>query len=94
MENSNFCYCLSYWVSNWRRYFSFCMVTQMIEDEELIDMIRASATEQLPIAVMTVKEMRQFATQVARDIIKIIEQRDMYRENILTAIREKYVVAK
>ena len=63
----------------------------MIEDEELIDMIRASATEQLPIAVMTVKEMRQYATQVARDIIKIIEQRDMYRENILTAIREKYV---
>ena len=91
MENSNFCYCLSHWVSNWWRYFSFCMVTQMIEDEKLIDMIRASATEQLPIAVMTVKEMRQFATQVARDIIKIIEQRDMYRENILTAIREKYV---
>ena len=39
----------------------------MIDDEELIDMIRQSATEQLPIAVMTVKEMRQFAQAVARD---------------------------
>jgi hypothetical protein len=63
----------------------------VIEDDELIEMIRASATEQLPIAVMTVKEMRQFAEKIARDIIKIIEQRDMYRENILAAIREKYV---
>lgn len=39
----------------------------MIKDVELIGMIRESATEELPIAVMTVKEMRQFAQAVARD---------------------------
>ena len=62
----------------------------MIEDEELIDMIRASATEQLPIAVMTVKEMRQFAQKVARDCIKIVEQKNYYREDIVKAIESKY----
>ena len=43
----------------------------MINDDELIGMIRASATEQLPIAVMTVKEMRQFAQEVARDCLRL-----------------------
>lgn len=62
----------------------------MIEDEELIDMIRASATEQLPIAVMTVKEMRQFAEKVAQDCIKIVEQKNYYREDIVKAIESKY----
>jgi hypothetical protein len=37
----------------------------MSDDEELIQMIRGAATEQLPIAVMTIKEMRQFAQKVA-----------------------------
>lgn len=62
----------------------------MIEDEELIDMIRDAATEQLPIAVMTVKEMRQFAQKVARDCIKIVEQKNYYREDIVKAIESKY----
>lgn len=62
----------------------------MIEDEELIDMIRDAATEQLPIAVMTVKEMRQFAEKVARDCIKIVEQKNYYREDIVKAIESKY----
>lgn len=43
----------------------------MINDDELIDMIREAATEQLPIAVMTVKEMRQFAQKVARDCLAL-----------------------
>lgn len=62
----------------------------MIDDQELIDMIRESATEQLPIAVMTVKEMRQFASKVAADCIKIVEQKDIYREDIVKVIRDKY----
>jgi hypothetical protein len=37
----------------------------MIDDEELIQMIRGAATEQLPVAVMTLKEMRYFAQTVA-----------------------------
>ena len=41
----------------------------MINDDELINMIREAATEQLPIAVMTVKEMRQFAQKIARDCL-------------------------
>ena len=64
----------------------------MISDEDLIEMIRESATEQLPIAVMTVKEMRQFAEKVALDCVSMIEQKDVYREDILTAIRRKYAV--
>lgn len=64
----------------------------MIDDQELIDMIRESATEQLPIAVMTVKEMRQFAAKVAEDCIKIVEQKDIYREDIVKTIRNKYAV--
>ena len=64
----------------------------MIDDQELIDMLRESATEQLPIAVMTVKEMRQFAEKVAEDCIKIVEQKDIYREDIVKTIRNKYAV--
>jgi aromatic ring-opening dioxygenase LigB subunit len=66
----------------------------VIADEELIDMIRASATEQLPIAVMTVKEMRQFAEKVALDCISMIGDVNIYREDILSAIRKKYVIEK
>jgi len=41
----------------------------MISDEDLITVIRTAATEQLPIAVMTLKEMRQFAAAIAYDCI-------------------------
>lgn len=62
----------------------------MIKDEELIDMIRASATEQLPIAVMTVKEMRQFALMVAANCIDIINMPDMTKKDIVRVIKERY----
>ncbi len=62
----------------------------MIKDEELIDMIRASATEQLPIAVMTVKEMRHFALMVAANCIDIINMPDMTKKDIVRVIKERY----
>lgn len=44
----------------------------MISDREIIFMVREAATEPLPIAVMTVREMRQFAELVAKDCIRIV----------------------
>lgn len=66
----------------------------MIQDHELIDMIRASATEQLPIAVMTVLEMRQFAEQVALDCVRIAEIPDMAKKDIIRLIKERYELTK
>ena len=45
----------------------------MISDEDIIAMIVEAATEELPIAVMTVREMRQFAEKVAMDCVAIAE---------------------
>lgn len=61
-------------------------------DEELIDMIRAAATEQLPIAVMTVGEMRQFAQEVARDCVRIIEANKSTTDGI-NGVRNRYELA-
>lgn len=59
-------------------------------DEELIGMIRSAATEQLPIAVMTVKEMRQFAQQVATDCFLIAAIPNMTPKDIMRVIKERY----
>ena len=62
----------------------------MIKDEELIEMIRAAATEKLPIAVMTVKEMRQFAQKVAMECAMISAIPGMTPKDITRVIKERY----
>ena len=62
----------------------------MIKDEELIEMIRAAATEKLPIAVMTVKEMRQFAQKVAMECALISAVPGMTPKDITRVIKERY----
>ena len=59
-------------------------------DDELISMIRSAATEQLPIAVMTVKEMRQFAQQVATDCFLIAAIPNMTPKDIMRVIKDRY----
>jgi hypothetical protein len=69
----------------------------MISDDELIGMIRNAATEQLPIAVMTVKEMRQFAQKVAMDCILRQQYRALERiQKQITELENKieYELAK
>ena len=62
----------------------------MLTDDELIGMIRNAATEQLPIAVMTVKEMRQFAQKVAMDCILIAAIPNMTPKDIMRVIKDRY----
>lgn len=62
----------------------------MINDDELIAMIREAATEQLPIAVMTIKEMRQFAEKVALDCIRIMQVPHITKKEIIHVIRNRY----
>jgi hypothetical protein len=59
-------------------------------DDELIGMIRSAATEQLPIAVMNVKEMRQFAQQVATDCFLIAAIPNMTPKDIMRVIKDRY----
>jgi hypothetical protein len=59
-------------------------------DDELIGMIRSASTEQLPIAVMTVKEMRQFAQQVATDCFLIAAIPNMTPKDIMRVIKDRY----
>mgnify|MGYP003328023757 CR=1 FL=1 len=66
----------------------------MITDDDLVDMIRGAATEKLPIAVMTVREMRQFAEKVAMDCVAIAEIPNMAKKDIIRAIRGKYEITK
>lgn len=66
----------------------------MIEDDELINMIRDSATEELPIAVMTVKEMRQFAQKVAADCIEMAEFPDITIEQLIRWMKDRYGLNK
>lgn len=66
----------------------------MIKDEELINMIRASATEQLPIAVMTIKEMRHFALMVALDCINVVETPNMTPKDMIRVIKDRYELGK
>lgn len=61
-----------------------------IDDDKLIEFIRAAATEQLPIAVMTVGEMRQFAKLVAEECAKIAEIEGMAQKDIARTIRGLY----
>ena len=63
----------------------------MISYEELVEMVREASTEQLPIAVLTIKEVRQFAEKVALDCINIVEMPDMAKKDIARALRERYV---
>ena len=62
----------------------------MITDDDLVDMIRVAATEKLPIAVMSMKEMRHFAELVARDCIAIVLMPDMAKKDIVRLIRSRY----
>jgi hypothetical protein len=62
----------------------------VIKDEELIEMIRAAATERLPIAVMTVKEMRQFAQKVAMECALISAVPGLTPDDIIRTIKERY----
>jgi len=66
----------------------------VIRDVELVEMIKDSATEQLPIAVMTVKEMRQFAEKVAMDCIRIIQMEKMGKQDMIRVIKDRYATAK
>lgn len=66
----------------------------MIQDEELIEMIRISATEQLPIAVMTIKEMRRFAEQIAMDCVRIAKTPAIPKEDIIRVIKDRYATPK
>lgn len=61
-----------------------------IDDDKLIELIRAAATENLPIAVMTVDEMRQFAKLVAEECAKIAEIDGMAQRDIARTIRGLY----
>ena len=69
-------------------------VGPMISDEDIIAMIVEAATEELPIAVMTVREMRQFAEKVAMDCVAIAEIPNMAKKDIIRAIRGKYEITK
>lgn len=62
----------------------------MISDETLICMVRTAATEKLPVAVMTINELRHFAEVVAFDCIRIIERPDTTYEDIIKIIKERY----
>ena len=66
----------------------------MIEDEDLIGMIRAAATERLPIAVMTMKEMRQFAQKVALDCAIISAVPGRTPDDITRMIKDRYELDK
>jgi hypothetical protein len=66
----------------------------MIKDDELIEMICAAATEKLPIAVMTVKEMRQFAQKVAMECALISATPNMTPKDITRVIKERYGLDK
>ena len=66
----------------------------MIKDDELIEMIREAATEKLPIAVMTVKEMRQFAQKVAMECALISAIPNMAPRDISRVIKERYGLAQ
>lgn len=66
----------------------------MVKDDELIEMIRDAATEHLPIAVMTVKEMRQFAQKVAMECALISAIPDMTPKDITRVIKERYGLDK
>ena len=61
-----------------------------IDDDKLIKQIRASATEQLPVAVMTVGEMRTFAKLVAEECAKVAEIEGMAQTDIARTIRGLY----
>ena len=61
-----------------------------IDDDKLIELIRAAATENLPVAVMTVDEMRQFAKLVAEECAKIAEIEGMAQSDIARTIRGLY----
>ena len=61
-----------------------------IDDDKLIKMIRAAATEQLPVAVMTVGEMRRFAKLVAEECAKVAEIEYMTPRDIARVIRGLY----
>ena len=61
-----------------------------IDDDKLIKMIRAAATEQLPVAVMTVGEMRRFAQLVSEECAKVAEIDGMVPRDIARAIRGLY----
>ena len=61
-----------------------------INDDKLIELIRAAATEALPVAVMTVGEMRRFAQLVAEECAKVAEIEDMVPRDIARAIRGLY----
>lgn len=61
-----------------------------IDDDKLIDLIRAAATEQLPVAVMTVGEMRRFAQLVAEECAKVAEIDGMVPRDIARSIRGLY----
>ena len=66
----------------------------MLSDDELIDYIRQAATEKLPIAVMTVKEMRQFAQKVALDCAEIVGRSELNRNDVIKLIKERYEYAQ
>ena len=61
-----------------------------IDDDKLIELIRAAATENLPVAVMTVDEMRQFAKLVAEECAKVAEIEGMAQTDIARTIRGLY----
>lgn len=61
-----------------------------ISEDKLIDLIKAAATEQLPVAVMTVNEMRRFAQLVAEECAKIAEMDNMAPVDIARVIRGLY----
>ena len=61
-----------------------------INDDKLIELIRAAATEALPVAMMTVGEMRQFAKLVAEECAKVAEIDGMAQKDIARTIRGLY----
>lgn len=61
-----------------------------IDDDKLIDLIKAAATEALPVAVMTVGEMRRFAQLVAEECAKVAEIEGMAQTDIARTIRGMY----
>lgn len=61
-----------------------------INDDKLIELIRAAATEQLPVAVMTVGEMRCFAKLVAEECAKVADMPNMAQSDIARTIRGLY----
>ena len=61
-----------------------------IDDDKLIDQIRGAAFEKLPIAVMTMYEMRRFAQAVAEECAKVAEIDGMAQTDIARTIRGLY----